>query len=342
MTRKVDPWSTAIVYGDTYGTLVFVPKARAVELASTYEAIRTSATWGELRARMPAPAYERFLEMTGDERVDFEEFYREEQKTRPELTREEAREEYLTLSLDLRNPEPDDRFNAGDFAALNEGDFPTWQLQEMLDWVPHDIQRQYGTCGSSAVSGPCLEFSARQVREIVAAFETHGYRCERNDLLISRACGYGDAAAADAETSSRSTEFSSSERLGHLESLLSEWVVLYPDSQTTADPGGHERLVLSRDGTYTWKPAPDWARPIGRWGVRIDREQNEAIVLCFQAKAGSWRCHYLIPSRPLPGGPMHWVWQRALAVVVHPDGRKELAPNVVLFSERVLELHRPR
>jgi hypothetical protein len=100
MTKRADSHSGVVVYGDLWGSLVFIPKARAVE----------SSTWGELRQHMPAEEYENVLEMTGGDRTDFDEFLREERETRPELTNEDARKEYLALSPDLRAPETDDLF----------------------------------------------------------------------------------------------------------------------------------------------------------------------------------------------------------------------------------------
>lgn len=45
----------------------------------------------ELRLRVPAEAYEKVLErIEANEFLDFAEFYREERKTKPTLTREEA------------------------------------------------------------------------------------------------------------------------------------------------------------------------------------------------------------------------------------------------------------
>ena len=100
--------SDVIVYGDVAGSLVFIPKTHAVELAAIHAALWGSTTWGELRSRMPAAEYEHVLEMTGEDRVSFDEFFEQERKDRPALPTEEARAEYLALSTDLRDPEPDD------------------------------------------------------------------------------------------------------------------------------------------------------------------------------------------------------------------------------------------
>lgn len=125
------------------------------------------------------------------------------------------------------------------------------------------------------------------------------------------------------------------------EALLGEWEIVYPGEAENVETTTRERLVLRRDGTYSWHPTPSWARPTGRWGVRIEPELNEAMVLGFEARAGAPRCHFVIPVK-LPQWPLYWVWQRSLGVVVHPGGRQELDRNTVLFSERVLLAQRPR
>ncbi len=101
-----------------------------------------------------------------NELLNFDDFYREELKSRPRLARDEARREYLALSTDERQPEPSDPFE-----FFDDGDFPGCPQQEMLAWVPKDIQQRYGKGSFSVVSGDCLVFEASNEREIVGAFE---------------------------------------------------------------------------------------------------------------------------------------------------------------------------
>jgi hypothetical protein len=57
----------------------------------------------------------------------------------------------------------------------------------MLEWMPADIQKRYGERGYSAVSGDSLSLDPATAPQIVEALEMHGYRCVRDDDLISLA-----------------------------------------------------------------------------------------------------------------------------------------------------------
>ncbi len=45
--------SKEIIYGERADQLIFIPKQRALELASIHEALNTSKTWGEFKSRVP-------------------------------------------------------------------------------------------------------------------------------------------------------------------------------------------------------------------------------------------------------------------------------------------------
>jgi hypothetical protein len=70
----------------------------------------------------------------------------------------------------------------------------------MLDWVPTDIQRQYGERASSALNGDLLVLPTSGTSELVAAFERHGYICVRDDSLVRRASGYREHASPRPES----------------------------------------------------------------------------------------------------------------------------------------------
>jgi hypothetical protein len=180
-----------VVYSDVNDCLVFITEDRARELAAIHEALSSSSTWREVRARMPAAAYEELVEVSGvEELLDFDEFLRDRRQSEPALTCDQARQEFLALPSDERRPEPDDPFDAGNIGAICDGDWPGWTQQEMLAWVPDDIQERFGTIASSRLNGDFLEFSARQEGALIAEFARHGYRCVRDDDLVRRAHGH--------------------------------------------------------------------------------------------------------------------------------------------------------
>jgi hypothetical protein len=100
-----------IVYGVVRNTgPVFLPEHRALELAAIHEALSTCSTWGDFEVSVAPDLYEEYREKSGvDELPDADEFYAEELKSRPQLTRDEAEREYASLPKDERRPLPDFR-----------------------------------------------------------------------------------------------------------------------------------------------------------------------------------------------------------------------------------------
>ena len=84
----------------------------------------------------------------------------------------------------------EDAFDAIDIPGYEDGDWPLWPLQEMLDWMPKDIQQRFGKVVPSAVNGDCLELISEKADEIVKALESRGFSCAEDESLVMRACGY--------------------------------------------------------------------------------------------------------------------------------------------------------
>jgi hypothetical protein len=160
MMGKQSPETTEIVYADCSGELIFLPKNLALELAQIWTALNNSKTWGEFQANVPDHVYEEIMaEMKDDED--------------PEAL-----------------PDPENAFDSDAIPGYDDGDWPTWPLQYMLEWMPEDIQQQYGKVVPSAVNGDCLELLEEKAGEIVLALEKRGYTCTEDESLVIRACGY--------------------------------------------------------------------------------------------------------------------------------------------------------
>ncbi|MDR7491965.1 MAG: hypothetical protein QN122_11015 [Armatimonadota bacterium] len=174
-------------------TLVFIPRDLAVRLATVCSVLQTAATWGELRARLPAEVYQEILWITGatdPERVSFKAFYRRARRRRPRLSRAAARRAYAALDPRQRRPLPEDRFEATTIGSYTDGDWPAWPNQEMLGWVPRPIKERYGEVLDSVFNGPFLQFSVADEAALVEAFTQHGYLCVRDDELVGKASGW--------------------------------------------------------------------------------------------------------------------------------------------------------
>jgi hypothetical protein len=144
--------STDVVYGELGDALVLIPRDRAEELADVRRAVQRSTTWGELRARLSEERRDQIAENFGDEDVPADD---------------------VTLD-DVRVPGWDD------------GDWPEWPAQAMLDWVPAEVQA-LGTEGSTRLNGEQLELDPERTADVVAAMETAGYAMTRDDAAVEGA-----------------------------------------------------------------------------------------------------------------------------------------------------------
>jgi len=155
------------------GELVILPRKEAVRIAAMYRAAATARTWGEFKVMAPPGVYEQIGEVL------------------------EENEETL--------PEDDEPFDHNHIPGCADGDWPPWPQQEMLRWIPRDIQVAFGTRGFSAVSGECLTLDAARTEEIVRALEARGFRCTEENDLIAR-CGWRYYEPSEEEESFRTAE----------------------------------------------------------------------------------------------------------------------------------------
>lgn len=194
-TEKPDPEKDdhQLVYGVVNGGLVFIPKERAIELSWIWEAQREAKTWGEFRKSIPLEDWNGFYSsLKENSEYAFEGFFDELRDRNPKITKKAARLKFNELKLsEGRLPRDEDAFEA-ETLYLEEGDWPEWPAQWMLDWVPQAIQREFGKIDVSRISGEMLTLPPEDFDRIVAAFEAEGYTCRRDDQLVKRASGYAE------------------------------------------------------------------------------------------------------------------------------------------------------
>lgn len=82
-------------------------------------------------------------------------------------------------------PLPEEAFNLYAVSDYMSIDWPAFPMQEMLEWMPPDIQQQYGEVENTMLDGPQLIIDSGQKSEIVLALEKQGYVCREDDLLVS-------------------------------------------------------------------------------------------------------------------------------------------------------------
>lgn len=146
-----DEWSDVsrdLVYGEVGSDLVFIPRDRAEELAGVYAALQDASTWGDFKQRVSAERWQQAMSRLDDE------------------------------------PSDGDLCRAESIFGYEDGDWPEWAAQRMLDWVPASISQQFGTVDDSVLNGSFLHFDPADRAEVVAALESAGFKCQEDSLVL--------------------------------------------------------------------------------------------------------------------------------------------------------------
>ncbi|AKG53295.1 hypothetical protein DGWBC_0617 [Dehalogenimonas sp. WBC-2] len=84
-------------------------------------------------------------------------------------------------------PESNQPFDPCDIGPYCDGDWPEWNNQSMLYWMPKDIVSKYAKTEETVLNGGVLSISPFDQIGIIAALKKHGYTVERDDELVRRA-----------------------------------------------------------------------------------------------------------------------------------------------------------
>lgn len=153
----------SLVYGIVNQGLVLMSEEKARELAALHDALRTAQTWNEFKERVSSERYRDVLER---------------------LDENDPEEDDIVFE-----PQPDEKFDREAIFGYADGDWPEWPAQEMLAWVPEDIQARFGKCISSTLNGEFLFIEPASIPDVVAALEAQGYMCREDQALVERTSG---------------------------------------------------------------------------------------------------------------------------------------------------------
>ncbi len=144
---------TVVIVGTMFDAeVVCIPDERYSALMTMHDLSDSGATWGDLRRRAPA------------------------------LYTELA--DRFTRGGRPRNSVP---FSKRDISGMSDGDGP-WPAAEMLEWMPEDVQEQFGSVTSTMLNGDYLHIDVSELDSLVAALERHGFVCRRDDRAIEQVC----------------------------------------------------------------------------------------------------------------------------------------------------------
>ena len=161
--RATTRWrGSKLVFGVIRGgagidTLVFIPAERATELAAIHFAIAKATTWHRFVEMIPVHVWSQLLQ---------------------------------DLEDNDSTPDLDSKFDAG-MLGVEDGDWPDWPEQEMMEWLPPEAVASYATVHQSVINGPFLSIDPTLLADVVEALESAGHTCRRDDALIAQACGRG-------------------------------------------------------------------------------------------------------------------------------------------------------
>ena len=216
-----------LIYGHrTDEEIVFLPEAEARYWAEFDDDCKTGIPYGTLHEKYPS-IFERIIEnkcgylglninLPNRKHLNAEEYfnwlfeslyeeYGEEWIDRDEgcydLNSESGVRRFYEEELldDERFPLIDEIFST---KTMGYWDMFEWadELPKMEGWVPKEIEKKfakiidYGTNMAASVTSNSdetirLEYRIEDEKELIKAFEKHGYKCIRNDELIQKACG---------------------------------------------------------------------------------------------------------------------------------------------------------
>ncbi|MBY6350823.1 MULTISPECIES: hypothetical protein [Rhodococcoides] len=146
---------TDYVYGDVDDALIFIPRARAEQLAS----LRSDfATWGDAKRCLGPDAWA----------VVVEQFAAGESEV----------------------PADDEPYDLDAVPGHADGDWPAWPARDMLRDVPASVCEMFGRVEGSVHNGSYLHLNLVDEDKILEALRSHGWTCTRDDTLVNKASGY--------------------------------------------------------------------------------------------------------------------------------------------------------
>ncbi len=160
-----------IIYGKTNLGLLFVPESRAKELAESNQALLTAKTWGEFKALVSPEMYVFYACNSDHYEGPFDPIFDPED------------EDYNFYDIPPETP-----FTPNDVVTYDV--LPAYPEIEMSEWMPEEIQAKYGhktrysAMDMHVPEGEILMLNEKQMDEIAAELEKHGYACRRDDDLL--------------------------------------------------------------------------------------------------------------------------------------------------------------
>jgi hypothetical protein len=144
-----------LVYGTIDDALVFIDRDLAQELALLRTGI---GTWGQARELLPPRRWQDIVE-----RLE---------------------------GWEKEPPASAEPFDLSQIPGYDDGDWPEWPAQLMLDWMPPELIARFGRSTASVLNGDFLDIAAQHEAALVTVLEGAGWTCIKDNALVRTASGY--------------------------------------------------------------------------------------------------------------------------------------------------------
>ncbi len=167
-----------LVYGVINKNVVIIPEADALALARKWHAIFTATTWQE------------FIDLTSQE--TFDDLILEILETLghealfPNYLMGEDLSSYIT---DLYLPLPEDPFTTSILPGFEEGEFMPHPAQEIIAWLPDDLQEHLGEIVLDDNSGFIYRINPDNLPLVIASLQAAAYNTKADQVLVEQASG---------------------------------------------------------------------------------------------------------------------------------------------------------
>jgi hypothetical protein len=149
-----------VIVGVVYeGAVICVQESRLEGFLVMRRIEREGGTWGDLR------------------------------RAAPEFFSNEIEERYWNYYDPDEIPDDEVPFSSFDVPGASDGDWP-WLKSDMLDWLPSEIQQEFGEELTTTLNGNCLHIEPDRIVDLIVALEACGYSCGRDDEGLGTATGY--------------------------------------------------------------------------------------------------------------------------------------------------------
>jgi hypothetical protein len=150
--------SSNIVIGIDRGFVVGIPEAWAYEYAQLRQAIECATTWRQFREMAPSRYWNQVMRQLEVQAKEMDQVFTE--------------------------PPGDEPFDAWkDIPLLEDAGWPEWPMQRMLDWMPEDLQKEFGA-EQSTHEGNVLFIPEERLEELIDVLRRRGFRCIRSDAAV--------------------------------------------------------------------------------------------------------------------------------------------------------------